>query len=119
MSCMRSEKKKNAVLGSGNSNLKVAAGTVITSEDQKSEESVVAEKLNKENKRISDWALKDPSGDMASLPKTNACGSFGSPTTSTTSAMTSNTSGYENKVSNVGLSLVDGIKVAVVKKVVC
>ena len=64
MSGIRSEENNNAALGSGRSNLKIAAGTVITSEDQKHEESVTVEELKKEDKRISSWVLKDPSGDM-------------------------------------------------------
>ena len=50
------------------------------------------------------------------LPKTNAYGGFVSSKTSTISAIISNTVGYENKASNVGLILVDGIKAAVAKK---
>ena len=65
---MRRKGNKNALLDSGNSNLKNAVGIVITSEDQNHKESVILEKSFEVCKRISSWTLKDPpnsvSGDM-------------------------------------------------------
>ena len=117
---MRSEGEENPLLDSRSGNLKVATGTVITSEDQKHEELVIVEELIEEEKRSSDWIIKDPlnsiSEDMNSLPKTNTCVGFRSPIASTVSEMTSNTVGYKNKADIVGTSMVDGNKMLVAKK---
>ena len=73
---MQSEEDENELLDNRSDKLKVSTETVITSEDQKHEESIIVEELIEEEKRRSDWIIKDPpnsiSEDMNSLPKTNA-----------------------------------------------